>query len=238
MSRHREVLFETDELIAIDKPANLPSLPYRDDQIENSATGIAIRHCPALSELGLDHDFGALHRLDNGTSGVLLFAKNLATQSRLRELWKTDSVVKTYRALTQDVGEPLPVFPCVIQSPIGHDAKSAKRMRVILEKADLKKIRGKPLDAWTEFMSATRCELPESKGLGFDWMLRIKTGVRHQVRLHLMAQGYPILGDSTYRGLESTRLWLHSSRLEIPSLQNQSRITIESPLPGGWPKGN
>ncbi len=197
----------------------------------------------------LPRERGLLHRLDTGTSGALAFARTESAYPHLRALWKTD-VVKIYRAIVapsdsdtaqQSVHErshdPAPPstpsflrsLPRDLQLEIAHDAKSARRMRVLDPslplpmKQQLRRIRGRPQAAHTRILSAT------AQGSCFDLEIRIFTGVMHQIRVHLAHLGLPIVGDPIYRGRPGVRLWLHAWKLELAGRR------IVAPLPIDWP---
>jgi 23S rRNA-/tRNA-specific pseudouridylate synthase len=194
---------------------------------------LALAYFPALPRT---HPLepGLLHRLDTGTSGALAFAKTSSAFSRYRSLWKSE-VRKTYRAIASpSEGARFSLskisIPHDVRWEIAHDAKSAKRMRVLdpnLElpmKQQLRRIRGKPQPAHTTLHRMT----PLGPDL-VDIEVQIHTGVMHQIRVHLTHLGLPLLGDELYKGQPSTRLWLHAWRLQIDG------HVIEAPLPEGWP---
>ena len=122
-------------------------------------------------------------------------------------------------------------LPREIRLEIGHDAKSSRRMRVLDPalplpmKEQLRRIRGRPQPACTILLAARELR----QGM-LDLEIRITTGVMHQIRVHLAHLGLPIVGDATYRGRESSRLWLHAWKLELGGRR------IEAPLPQDWPR--
>jgi len=219
------LLFENEELVALYKPAGVHSLPYCEDEIEASAVGILHKYHPELLKvLGAEKDYGALHRLDEGTSGVLVFGKTHAAYEKYRALWGSRKIEKIYRALT-GAGSP-PLAPFFIRTAIGHDLKSKKKMRALVREEDFTRIRGKPQNAETEILKI------ETREEHLDWQIRISTGVRHQIRVHLSSQGFPILGDTLYKGASAERIFLHSWILRIPG----EGIEITAPLPEEWTK--
>lgn len=231
------VLHEDDELLAFEKPSGMPSLPHSSHET-GTVVNHAIAHAPALTDVFIDSlEPGLLHRLDTGTSGALLFAKTEAAFARWREAWKTPQVVKVYRALVHAaeippehaadptyVPPPEPTkwrLPLTIAHPIGHDAKSKKRMRVVDSDKEARRVRGTPQPALTR-VTAVRA-LSDGR---YDLTIEIETGVMHQIRAHLSYLGFPILGDTRYgREVSESRLWLHAWKC----------MTIESPLPPEWP---
>ncbi|MBC7690921.1 MAG: RluA family pseudouridine synthase [Methylotenera sp.] len=228
-----EILHEDENLLALNKDSGIPSVPHAIHETD-TAVSSALAHFPGLEQVGRrGFEPGILHRLDTGTSGVLLFAKNQPTFETLQSLWKTPRVIKTYRALVQSQSaDPSPEtwqLPKVIATPLAHDPKSSKKM-IALSREDSEErglYRGKPLPALTRIRQLSRLEgrNPDS----WDLEIEIETGVMHQIRCHLASVGLPILGDSLYRGGISPRLWLHAWKLKVDSLE------ITAPLPAHWP---
>ncbi len=269
-----QILHEDDELIVFNKPSGLPSTAHRG-QDSNTAVHEALCVFPKLP-FPESLERGLLHRLDTGTSGTLAFAKTEAAYTHLRSIWKTE-VGKIYRAVVSQASRnsatairvELPVMEGLaremerrdmeglareIRLEIAHDAKSARRMRVLDPSAalpmkeQLRRIRGKPQPSHTIIVSARGLNgrmvlepevgTPDERAPGtrgerserlWDVELRITTGVMHQIRVTLAHLGFPILGDELYRGAASSRLWLHAWKLEIGGR------TIVAPLPEDWP---
>jgi len=233
LTRRIKILHEDDRLLAFDKPSGLPSAPQARSKLE-TATDQALEHCPDLKNtFPNSKEPGLLHRLDTETSGILLFAKTSSTYERVRAHWEKHQMIKTYRALVN--GAPHTRFfktPLTITLPLAHSAKSAKKM-IVLDPAKRFSLRassrrGKSLEAITHIQKATLLE----KSL-FDLTLQIETGVMHQIRCHLQNIGWPIYGDSHYKGTPSTRLWLHAWKLECPVLDFFPKL--EAALPQDWP---
>lgn len=223
-----EVLFQDTELLIITKPSGLPSVPLLsqpDDK--NNATDEVLK---------IDPNALLLNRIDTGTSGILVFARTPIAFTKYKSLWKTDKIKKFYRAIVSQNLKHAPAkkitdykLPQKFKLQMGHDIKTKKRMRMIRNDHDLKKIRGKPLPAITLLH-----RVDALKNKIFDLELQIETGVRHQIRCTLYELGYPILGDVRYQGASGDRLWLHASRIEIT--RDSGRVTIvEAPLPKNWP---
>lgn len=217
------ILYEDSSILVLDKPSGVPSAPLRPGEA-GTAVSAALAHLPELARLA---EGGLLHRLDTGTSGALAFGKTDADIARIRALWNTPRVRKVYRAIVTPSSKRAPMEPpLTIDRPIGHSAKSSKKMIVLPSQS---KIRGKPQPALTRVLRAT----PVSAGL--DLEIEIETGVMHQIRCHLSALGHPICGDLVYGGAPSERLWLHAWKLVLPKEDGRS-LTVEAPLPSGWPK--
>jgi 23S rRNA pseudouridine1911/1915/1917 synthase len=222
------VVYEDDDLLVLHKLTGIPSVP-QDGEEGRTAVGAALAYLPSLQSIGRGgFEPAILHRLDTGTSGLLVFAKTSAEFDRLRALWRDGHVNKTYRALTRTTAA-LPSLPLQIDYPLGHDAKSARRMVALLP-GRAREIRGEPIPALTHLR-----RVREINPGYYDLEVEIVTGVMHQIRCHLAALGLPLLGDEIYRGVPSSRLWLHAWRLAIP-LHGGQTLTLEAALPPQWPK--
>ncbi len=153
---------------------------------------------------------GLVHRLDKGTSGVVMVAKNDQTHKALQENWKQTK--KTYAAIVR--GKPK---PGTIKSPIGRSDKDRKRMAC---KADGK-------SAITHF-TVIKTENGYSQ-LEID----IETGRTHQIRVHLSAIGFAIVGDALYGGEDYPRMLLHAHKITFPNVSEAALPPKEviSPLP-------
>ena len=241
LTLHAEVLYEDSHLLILNKPSGLPSVPHSSAETE-TAVGVALAHSPGLQSIGRTPlEPGLLHRLDTETSGVLVFAKTQAEFDRLLLNWKTPHTQKIYRALVEGFS-PLPqTLPYPIDSPLGHDLKSKRKMRVATPD-QLYRIRGKPLPARTDLLRVQAVKHPQIQTPHplFDLTLQIHTGVMHQIRTHLSALHWPILGDPLYHPSSrkspqsNTRLWLHAWKIKLP-LSSGETLEITAPLPAGWP---
>ena len=139
---------------------------------------------------------GIVHRLDKGTSGILLVAKTNKTHRYLQEHWK--EVEKTYHAVV--VGTPPEKGK--IEAGILRNAGDRTKMTVSSSE--------KARDAVTYF------EVLESKNGLSLLKIKIPTGRTHQIRVHLSAIGFPVFGDEKYGGGEGERMMLHASELRFP----------------------
>lgn len=223
------VVYEDQNLLILHKPTGVPSAPHKSSETE-TAVGSALAHFPDLIHAeGSPLEPGLIHRLDTGTSGLLLFTKNKEEYLRVKTLWQNREVKKTYRALV-DLKNPLRPFPLTLNAPLAHDAKSSTRMIALNNNLKMRstQYRGTPLKAVTHLLEGIKL----NKSLA-DLTLELETGVMHQIRCHLASQGWPIVGDFVYKGPRSERLWLHAWRLEL-SLKSGTVLNLEAKLPEGW----
>lgn len=231
-------VYEDENLLVLHKLSGVPSVPHSVSET-SSAVNAALAACPELRGVGRGErgelEPGILHRLDTGTSGLLVFAKTDAEWQRLRGLWLQGGVQKIYRALARSSSDPispLGPYPNRVETPLGHDAGAKGRMIALIESERerlLAKIRGEPLRAETVLLDAH-----EIQPRFLDLTIEIKTGVMHQIRCHLASLGWPIQGDPVYGGTPSRRLWLHAWRLRFP-LSSGAMLELEAQLPEGWP---
>jgi 23S rRNA pseudouridine1911/1915/1917 synthase len=231
------IAYEDDDLLALNKASGVASLPLDSNETE-TAVSSALAHFPKLSELGMGLEPGLLHRLDTGTSGLLLFAKSSEEFERLRGLWRSSAVTKLYRTIAWRGDELIPALPYHLELQVGHSAKSSRRMLVV-SAGEESRVRGKPLSAETTLLTSKEI-LGEPKLV--DLELAIHTGVMHQIRCSLAHLRLPILGDPIYCPVEEarthplslSRLWLHHWNLRLP-LRSGKELQIDAPLPAGWP---
>ena len=200
------VLFENDDIIAVDKPENLASIPERNR--EN------VSLLKILSETGKRRLY-TVHRLDKQVSGVILFAKTPAAHRQLNLMFEHRQVRKTYMALVHGeiAGEG-----GVIDKPLRPFGSG--RMGVALEQ-------GKP--CVTEFTV-------EERLTGYTRVkVSPLTGRKHQIRAHFFAIGHPIVGDTLYgdKSLQKTypRLMLHALSIRIRLAPGEQEVAVASELP-------
>jgi 23S rRNA pseudouridine1911/1915/1917 synthase len=214
-------LFENDEIIAIDKPAGVSMAT--SSRAGKSAQDVVQRLLEACGERK-DRELFLLHRLDVGTSGVVLLAKTPQGHRVLSRTLQGGGARKTYRALVW--GRPRPPEG-VIELPLGRDPRDGRKMKV---RSDGKR-------AVTRYQTLARLRSVT------DLALFPQTGRTHQIRVHLSARGHPIVGDDLYGGatrwrgvrdpvsrkaLSSvTRPLLHAERIELPALG----IDVSASLP-------
>ena len=207
------IIYEDDDLLVVDKPAGLTVHPAPGHPSHTLINAI-LSHFPHLADIGDSLRPGVVHRLDKDTSGVMIVAKNSVAQANLAEQFKAHSVVKAYLVLVK--GHLTPENG-IIEAPIGRDPRNRKRMAVVT--------RGR--EARTEYQVV--------KYIGDYTLLEVRpeTGRTHQIRVHLSAIGYPVVGDATY-GVKSAHLsrqFMHASRLgfKLPSTGEYVEFTSELP---------
>lgn len=221
------ILFEDDEIIAVDKPSGMvvhPAPGHRKGTLVNAL----LYRSQALSAVGGDSRPGIVHRLDKDTSGVVLVAKNNRAHRRLASQFASRQVDKTYLAvasghLRSDEGR--------WDTAIGRDRKERKKIS-----SRSSRLR----TAATRYRLILRLE-------GASLLeLHPETGRTHQIRVHLAEDGHPVLGDPVY-GPKSRRrspyheasrhfgfadrLALHARRISFRHPSSDSPLEIEAPLP-------
>jgi 23S rRNA pseudouridine1911/1915/1917 synthase len=224
-----EILFEDQQILAVNKPSGVPShsLPGNPEASVESI----------LRETDPDRDDATralrlLHRLDTGTSGVLLFGKGEKIYEQMRAKFAEHSLSKIYWAWTELTEASLPIaqalqFPHLINTPLAHHPKSKKRM-IVLPEGVKRDFRGKPLPAHTVLLSFQESEFLGAPTLKFE--VQIVTGVMHQIRVHLQSLGFPLLGDPIYKKGEApigVRLGLHARTVEFELNGFQYNLTAD-----------
>jgi 23S rRNA pseudouridine1911/1915/1917 synthase len=180
-----------------------------------------LHHCADLAGVGGVLRPGIVHRLDQGTSGVLVVAKNDLAHRALAEQFRDHSVERIYRALVRGVPSP---GSGRVDRPIGRHPRDRKRMSVRAHVAR---------EARTAWQVIARYPASER-----SWLeVRPETGRTHQIRVHLATAGLPIAGDPVYgRGragpLDPARPALHAAVLGFAHPRSGARLRFEAPLPG------
>jgi tRNA pseudouridine32 synthase / 23S rRNA pseudouridine746 synthase len=204
-----QVVFQDEALMVIDKPAGLLSVPGRGETLLDCALHrVQKRFAQAL----------LVHRLDEATSGLLIFALSGDVQRKLSWAFETRQVKKTYLARVHGLPQP---ESGLIDAPIAKDWPRRPLHHVNLES-------GKP--AQTAYQVISKDE-QSAQSL---CRLEPQTGRTHQLRVHLQLIGHPIVGDKLYgqKHDDAPRLMLHASNLELahPN-QADRRLNLESRAP-------
>jgi len=207
------IIYEDDDLLVVDKPAGLAVHPAPGHP-SHTLVNAVLSHLPGLAETSDSLRPGIVHRLDKDASGVMLVAKNNSAQLNLINQFKARSVVKAYLVLVK--GHLTPENG-VIEAPVGRDPRNRKRMAVVAEGRE------------------ARTQYHVIKYIGNYTLLEVRTetGRTHQIRVHLSAIGYPVVGDSVY-GVKSaflSRQFIHACRLgfHLPSTGEYVEFTSELP---------
>ncbi len=205
-------IFEDEYLVVIDKPAGLvvhPSPSYKGETLVDLMA----------EELGGGEDPtrpGIVHRLDRGTSGLMVVARSDEAVRRLQEMIQAREIERSYRALATGHFRSR---TGTIDAPIGRDSRHRHRMAVN---------GAAPREARTHF------EVLEPLPKDSLVEVTLETGRTHQIRVHLSAIGHPLLGDPTYGGREDyglERPFLHSGRLAFRHPFTDEPLELSSPLP-------
>jgi 23S rRNA pseudouridine1911/1915/1917 synthase len=219
------VLRATPDVLVVDKPAGLPTVALRGAGGDSLAARIAARF-PECATVGAPGESGLVHRLDTGTSGVLLVARTPQAYAALRADFRAHAVAKEYLAL---VGGRLE-RAVRIDAPIGQHRASLRRVRAIATPG-----------AARRYVARDACtEVAPERVLGDATLVRARTttGARHQIRVHLASIGHPLLGDPLYgerdRSAGDEGFLLHASRIEWTDPATGIRALDEAPLPASW----
>jgi 23S rRNA pseudouridine1911/1915/1917 synthase len=217
------ILYQDSDLIVVDKPAGMvvhPAAGHSSGTLVNAL----LHHVDDLSGIGGEKRPGIVHRLDRGTSGLMVVAKHDAAHEELSRQFRDREVEKEYYALVW--GEVQAGRR--IDAPIGRDPGNRKRMSARARRSR---------EAVTRILRAERL-----KALTLV-QVAIHTGRTHQIRVHLSAIGHPIVGDPLYGGVHRRvpgdlravthldRPFLHAARLVFTHPRDGRRMSFASELP-------
>ena len=203
------ILYEDDDLVIIEKPAGLLSVPGRLPEHHDSAYYRVLEQFPNAK---------ITHRLDMATSGILMFAKHRDAEVAVSKMFQARTVKKNYIALVQgklpDTGR--------IEVPLITDWENRPRQIVHFEL-------GKPALTLYE-----RLEYDEVKDVSRVLLTPI-TGRSHQLRVHMQYLGHPILGDTLYATPEQQQLYdrlcLHATQLSFTHPKTGAQLSFDCPVP-------
>ena len=217
------ILHDDSDLVVIDKPAGMvvhPGAGHREGTLVNAL----LHHVDDLSGIGGEERPGIVHRLDRGTSGLMVVAKNDASHRELSRQFQEREVQKTYLALVWGVAQA----GRRIDLPIGRDPKDRQKMSTRSRHSR---------EAVTRIV---RADLMRGVTLV---EIAIDTGRTHQIRVHLNAINHPVVGDATYGGVRRhvpadvravsrlERPFLHAHKLTFAHPADGRSMAFESPLP-------
>ena len=218
------ILYQDRDLVVVDKPAGMvvhPAAGHADGTLVNAL----LHHVPDLSGIGGEKRPGIVHRLDRGTSGLMVVAKHDQAHEELARQFQSREVEKEYIALVWGVVQA----GRRIDDPIGRDPADRKKMSARARRSR---------------EAVTRIVRAEHFGPTLTLAhVAIHTGRTHQIRVHLSGIGHPIVGDALYGGVRRRvpgdlravthldRPFLHAARLAFTHPTEGRRLEFTSPLP-------
>ncbi len=212
------VVHDDDDLVVVDKPVGVaahPSPGWTGPTVVGGLAAAGFR----ISTSGAAERQGVVHRLDVGTSGLMVVAKSERAYTVLKRAFKERTVDKTYHALVQGHPDPL---RGTVDAPIDRHPSHDWRWAVVAE--------GKP--------SVTHYETLEAHRAASLLEITLETGRTHQIRVHMAALRHPCVGDLAYGAdptlaarLGLTRQWLHAVRLGFEHPGTGERLELSSDYP-------
>ncbi|WP_394768887.1 RluA family pseudouridine synthase [Lacisediminihabitans sp.] len=194
------IVYDDDDIVVVDKPVGVaahPSVGWTGPTVLGALAGAGFR----ISTSGASERAGIVHRLDAGTSGLMVVAKSERAYSELKRAFHDREVEKIYHAVVQGHPDPL---AGTIDAPIGRHPSSSWKFAVTIDGKD----------------SVTHYETLEAFPSASLLEVHLETGRTHQIRVHMAAQRHPCVGDAMYGAdptisarLGLTRQWLHAMQL-------------------------
>jgi 23S rRNA pseudouridine1911/1915/1917 synthase len=206
-----DILYEDDFCLVVNKPAGVKVHPTEAGESQTLAGGIAAYYEAAQINTAVKH----VHRLDEWTSGPVLYAKNAFALDQFDEAMRQKQIHRNYAALVK--GTMQASEQGRLDYPIGRDRHHNIRRRV---------------SAKGQY-AVTHYQVEETFKQASRVRLQLETGRTHQIRVHLSHIGHPILGDALYGGpvKEITRQALHGESLRFLHPWDKDWLTIEAPWP-------
>jgi 23S rRNA pseudouridine1911/1915/1917 synthase len=218
-----DIVHDDDDLVVVNKPAGMVVHPAAG-HARGTLVNALLHHVRGLSGVGGAERPGIVHRLDRGTSGLMVVAKHDRAHHQLSRQFQNRRVEKEYLALVWGTVKP----GRTLDTPIGRDTRHRTR-----------------ISSRSRHRRPAMTEVVEAEPLGGVTLarLRIATGRTHQIRVHLSEAGHPVVGDRLYGGIRKTvpgrlapaaRLdepFLHAARLAFTHPSTGDPIAFEAPLP-------
>ncbi len=210
------IVYEDDDVVVVDKQEGLVVHPGAGHAEGTMVHGLLARY-PAIARVGEEHRPGIVHRLDRGTSGLLVVARTQPAYDGLVQQLRDHQVQRSYDAL---VWGHLDVARGMVDAPIGRSRRRRTAMAVAADGREAR-TRYEVQRAWwvPVACSLLRCDL--------------ETGRTHQIRVHLAAIGHPVVGDDRYGGdrqsLRAKRPLLHAARLAFMHPTSGASMTFDAP---------
>ncbi|MGC9394723.1 MAG: RluA family pseudouridine synthase [Anaerolineae bacterium] len=215
-----DILYEDADILVVNKAAGMvvhPGAGHHSGTLVNAL----LAHCDDLQGIGGELRPGIVHRLDKDTSGVLVVAKNDHAIHALQRQFKQREVRKIYVALV--IGN-VEQAEGVIEAPIGRHRVHRKRMAVVANGKPARtrwRVRGRYHDDYNRIYTLLT--------------VRLLTGRTHQIRVHFLWLGYPLVGDAVYgparSPLPAPRQFLHARALTFLHPVTEEKMTFSAPLP-------
>jgi len=219
------IVFEDDHLLVVDKPAGLVVHPAAGN-LDGTLVNALLHHCAGrLSGIGGVARPGIVHRIDKDTSGLLVVAKTDRAHEGLAKQFAAHSVERAYLAVV--AGRPMPLAGR-IEGALARSSANRQKMAIVAD--------GRGKHAVTHF----RTLQPLNDAATVE--CRLETGRTHQVRVHMLSIGHPLIGDPVYgrtrpvhreilQQLDFKRQALHARTLGFLHPVNKDKLTFESPIP-------
>jgi 23S rRNA pseudouridine1911/1915/1917 synthase len=212
------VLYEDDAVIVVDKPVGVAAHPSPGWEGPTVIGGLAAAG-HRVSTSGSEERQGIVHRLDVGTSGLMVVAKSEHAYTVLKDAFRQRTVDKRYHALVQGHPDPL---TGTVDAPIDRHPTSAYKFAVVAGGRD----------------SVTHYDTIEAFRHASLLDINLETGRTHQIRVHMAAIKHPCVGDVTYgadptlsKKLHLERQWLHAVRLGFAHPDDGRYVEFQSPYP-------
>lgn len=215
------IVYDDDDIVVVDKPTGVaahPSLGWEGPTVVGALAAAGFR----VATSGAPERQGVVHRLDVGTSGLMVVAKTESAYTALKRAFKERTVEKIYHAVVQGHPDPL---SGTIDAPIGRHPNHSWKFAVTPD--------GKP--------SVTHYETLEAFPGASLLEIHLETGRTHQIRVHMAALRHPCVGDPLYGAdptlsarLGLTRQWLHAHRLAFTHPATGEWVQFESAYPADF----
>ena len=213
-----EIVYDDDDVVVVNKPVGCAA-HASPGWTGPTVVGALIARGYRISTSGPQERQGIVQRLDAGTSGLMLLAKNETSYNNMKNQFRNRTVKKVYHTLVQGHVDP---SEGTIDAPIGRHPREDYRFAVVAD--------GKP--------SITHYSLIEYYSSASLLRVELETGRTHQIRVHFNALRHPLVGDLAYGAdpvlaarLEIKRPWLHAIELTFNQPTTDERITLSAPLP-------